>query len=148
MVEGDISDLAAGMAAEHLVCADLILKGYKAFLTDQFCHYDVVAEVDKNLIRIQVKTTRMPKPVPQRKSHIPAYLFHVRRFGKGGRHSYKDDDFDMLALVALDIKKIAYVPLVEVKQTIHIYGDNHDKGKKFEDFPFDKALEVVMNGEK
>ena len=30
-----ITDLAAGTAAEHLVAADLLLKGYNAFLADQ-----------------------------------------------------------------------------------------------------------------
>jgi len=30
-----LSELEIGKAAEHLVCADLILKGYRSFLADQ-----------------------------------------------------------------------------------------------------------------
>jgi hypothetical protein len=34
--------LELGKAAEHIVCADLILAGYRAFLADQGLPYDVV----------------------------------------------------------------------------------------------------------
>ena len=43
-VDTIITDLAAGIAAEHLVCADLLLSGYRAFLADQNCPYDVAVE--------------------------------------------------------------------------------------------------------
>lgn len=116
----EVSDLAAGVAGEHMVCADLLLRGYNAFLTDQNCPYDVAMEVGGRLIRIQVKTTRKERAIPQRKSHTPAYLFHIRRCGKGGRRSYDERDFDAMALVALDIRKVAYIKLGEAKQTVHL----------------------------
>ena len=31
----EISDLSCGLVGEHLVCADLILKGYRAFRTER-----------------------------------------------------------------------------------------------------------------
>ena len=37
-----IPDLELGKAAEHLVVADLILSGYRAYLTEQGLPYDVV----------------------------------------------------------------------------------------------------------
>jgi site-specific DNA-methyltransferase (adenine-specific) len=60
---------------------------------------------------VQVKSTRAPKAVPQRTDYVPAYQFAVRRSGKGGQRRYTDDAFDLLALVALDVRRIAYMPL-------------------------------------
>lgn len=149
-----VNDLAAGTAAEHLVCADLLLGGYRAFLADQNCPYDVAVDVGGRLVRIQVKSTRQQRAIPQRASKdIPAYMWHVRRAGKGGRRVYQADDFDLLALVALDVRKIAYLPPSSVKQTIHIRPHENSgppptggkAGKTFGQFPFDRALIEVCN---
>lgn len=40
------NELQIGKAAEHLVCCDLILQGYNAFLTDQGVPFDIVVEKD------------------------------------------------------------------------------------------------------
>lgn len=117
---GKISDLDVGRAGEYLVCADLILSGHNAFLSDQGLPFDVVALIDGKVLRVQVKTTQDKKPIPQRKNYTPAYLFHLRRCGKGGRRSYDINDFDIIALVALDTMRIAYVHLEECRQTLHI----------------------------
>lgn len=148
-----VTDLSAGAAGEHLVCADLLLMGARAFLSDQNCPYDVAVDVGGLLIRIQVKTTREPRAIPQRVNHRAGYMWHVRRAGKGGRRVYSEGEFDMLALVALDCRRIAYLPPSKVKQTVHIRA--HDdasapahggkSGKTFEMFPFVKALREVLN---
>ncbi len=111
-------DLAAGVAGEHLVCADLILRGYNAFLSDQGLPYDVVADIDGRLLKIQVKTTRGPREVPQRANHTPAYIFHVKRCGKGGKKQYGQQDADLFALVALDSKEVGYISASNMKRTL------------------------------
>lgn len=136
----DVSDLAAGTAAEHIVCADLLLAGYRAFLADQNCPYDVAVDVDGRLVRIQVKATRCPRSIPQRREHVAAYMWHVRRAGKGGRRVYDGSDFDLLALVALDIRRIAYLAPSHTKQTIHIRPPGSAGKKQFDAFPFTSAL--------
>jgi hypothetical protein len=146
-----LTDLAVGTAAEHLVCFDLMLAGYRAFLSNQNCPYDVAVDVNGRLIRIQVKATRETRAVPQRVGHFPAYIWHVRRAGKGGAHLYKDNDFDLLALVALDARKIAYLPPSQTKRSIQIRPhDNHlppknggKSGKIFAQFPFSVALTEI-----
>lgn len=139
-----ITDLAAGTAAEHLVCADLLLAGHLAFLTDQNCAYDVAVDTGSGrLARIQVKATRKQRSIPQRAEHIPAYLWHARRAGKTGARFYGADAFDLLALVALDIGQIAYLPPSEHKQTIHIRPPGTTGGKQFIDYPFERALEQL-----
>lgn len=138
--EREISDLATGTAGEHLVCADLLLQGYAAFMADQNCAYDVVAEVRRQLVRIQVKSTLCAKRTPHRQSHIPSYQWSVRRAGKNRQRVYAADDFDLLALVALDIHRIAYLPPSRTKQTVIIRPPEAGRlGKHFDDFTFERA---------
>lgn len=154
-VDAVVTDLAAGTAAEHLVCADLLLAGYRAFLADQNCPYDVAVEIGGRLIRIQVKATRQQRAIPQRVNHVPAYMWHVRRAGKGGARVYCAADFDLLALVALDCRKIAYMPPSKARQTIHIRPHEDGSppahggkgGKTFSQFPFDLALAEVVHAD-
>lgn len=40
-VDALVTDLAVGLAAEHLVCAELLMLGHRAFLANQNCPYDV-----------------------------------------------------------------------------------------------------------
>lgn len=137
---GEVTDLAAGTAAEHIVCADLILAGWRAFLADQTCPYDIAVEVDRRLVRVQVKATRSARAIPQRATHIPAYMWFVRRAGKRGARVYAEDEFDLLALVALDIRRIAYLPPSKHRQTVHIRPPGAPGGRQFDDFPFTRAL--------
>jgi hypothetical protein len=134
-----VTDLAAGTAAEHLVCADLLLQGYNAFLTDQNCAYDVAVDVAGLLVRVQVKATRKLRPLPQRAVNTPGYMWHVRRAGKGGRRNYDGSEFDLLALVALDVQRIAYLPPELQRQTIHIKPAGAG-GRQFDHYPFAAAL--------
>jgi hypothetical protein len=108
-----------GKAAEHLVCVDLLMKGYNAFLSDQGLPYDVVIDLGRQLVRVQVKGTAKPKN-PMRGLRISdGYFFHVRRAGRGHRRVYGDNEFDIYALVALDIYAVAYFARKEVdSQTI------------------------------
>lgn len=134
------TDLDVGTAGEHLVCADLLLSGYIAFRTDQSCAYDIAVDLGGRLVRLQVKSTRGPKQLPQRLTTSLAYQWHVRRAGKGGRRLYADDEFDLLALVGLDIRQVAYVPPSLNRQTIHIRQSASTEGKQFSDYPFARAL--------
>lgn len=149
-IDSCVTDLAAGTAAEHLVCADLLLQGYRAFLADQNCPYDVAVEHCGRLIRVQVKATRGYKTVEYKRSHTPAYMWHTRRAGKGGRRQYGADEFDIIALVALDIKCIAYRPVRDVVlQTIHLRPPGSVKGhpsrklRNIDEYPFSEALRDV-----
>lgn len=148
----NITDLAAGTAAEHLVAADLLLKGYNAFLADQCCAYDVAVDIQGKLVRLQVKATRYPKPIPNNPNARPAYMWHVRRAGKAGVRTYEAGAFDMLALVALDTQQIAYLPPSMKLQTVHIrthedaapHAHGGKSGKTFSQFTFDKAVAEVI----
>ena len=115
-----MNDLQIGIAGEHLVCADLITKGHHTYLSDQGLPYDVVADINGKLYKIQVKTTAKPRAIPQRKTYTPAYLFWIKRKGKNGNRIYTETDYDFMALVALDKKIVGYVPFNNVKGTMHL----------------------------
>ena len=114
----DISDLACGKAGEYLVCADLILGGLVAFPSEQGLCFDVVVEIGQRLAKVQVKTTRTVRSIPQRREHQAGYLFQVKRMGKRGAKCYAPGTVDIFALVALDSREIAYLAARDVKQTM------------------------------
>ena len=140
-----IGDLKTGLAGEYLVCADLILSGHEVLRSDQSAPYDLVVDVHSRLVRVQVKTTTVAKRYPQHK-HVLGYIWTCRR-GKGGRRVYAKSEFDVLALVALDCRRIAYIHQSEAKQIIQIHVSGHIKNpiRSFDSCSFDDAM-TVMGG--
>ena len=140
-----MNDLQAGKAGEYLVCADLILKGHIAFPSEQGLPFDIVLSANGKLYKMQVKTTRKPQAVPQRVNRTVKYIFHIRRWGKGGRQSYAKGDVDIFAIVALDTKTIGYLPAKDVKQTMFFLPENGEvvgrcACKKISEYGLDKCL--------
>jgi hypothetical protein len=144
-------DLETGKAAEHLVCCDLLLKGYNAFLSDQGLPYDIIVDLGFRLLRIQVKGTRRPKnPMPGHRLSN-GYFFGIRRAGKGGQRIYGDNECDMYALVALDIHAIAYFAVDDLRfQTVALrvpgiqYHHDSKAVKRFEKATFESALSSLL----
>lgn len=110
------NELQIGKAAEHLVCSDLILKGYNAFLSDQGIPYDILVEAQNKFLRVQVKSTLKPvvvktyNPKSTSDNRPPCYRFCTRRAKKTAR-PVEMNEIDYYAFVALDIKEIAYLPI-------------------------------------
>lgn len=129
----NINDLQIGKAGEHMVCADLILSGFVAFLSEQGLPFDVVMNYNGKLLKIQVKTTRQTRNTPQRKTDIPVYIFNIGRNGKGNKRKYyESNQVDLFALVALDTKTIAYIPNSNIRTTMlfrvpEMRGRYHDE---------------------
>ncbi len=115
-MKNKISELEIGKAAEHLVCADLILNGHRAFLSDQGLPYDIVVDIpDVGLKRIQVKSTTKLRGF-NKTPNVPAppvYRFSLK-YGKGSKRK-TISECDYFAFVALDAKKIAYVNIDDLR---------------------------------
>jgi hypothetical protein len=143
-------ELELGRAAEHLVCADLLLGGWHAFPTAQGMAYDLAVDVGARVVRVQVKATLHPKhPQPNMRAN-PAYFFHIRRAGRGAARMYRHDEFDVYALVALDRRLIGYFAKAELPSqltTLRIPGGRYGPGGKgereFEGASFARALAVM-----
>lgn len=120
-----MGDLECGKAGEYLVCADLIIKGYVAFLSEQGLPYDIVMEANGVLLKVQVKTTRGVRNVPQRKIPVNSYIFNIKRRGKNNSQLANDDTCHIYALVALDTKEIGYMLNKDVKQTMNFRANSN-----------------------
>ena len=101
-------ELQTGKAGEHLVCFDLIMQGYNVFLADQGLPFDIILEKDSKLLRIQVKSTL--HLVTYTNAHS-VYRFGLRQGAGNKSRARTADEVDYYAFVALDIKKIAYIPI-------------------------------------
>ena len=115
--------LQIGKAGEYLVCADLIMKGFIAFPSEQGLPYDVLLDNGKKLLKVQVKTTEKYRTIPQRKTDTKAYIFNIKRAGKNGKTRYSKNEIDLFALVCLDTMKIGYVKNIDMPETINLRVD-------------------------
>ena len=140
------NELQVGKAGEYLVCADLILKGFVAFLSEQGLPYDVLLDTGNKLLRVQVKTTSGVRVVPQRNKSTKAYVFNIKIHGK---HRDKiNNDCDLFALVCLDTMKIGYILGKNMPTTINIRADEL-RGSYYDEngeITYRKALELKKNG--
>lgn len=118
------ADLAlnVGKAAEHIVCADALMRGYEAFLSGQGAPYDVVIEKDGRLFRVQVKGAQAPRNVNSSGINPRiAYSFAALRKGKDGEGPrLTKHEADIIACVALDTLQIAYLPVFDCSSTIQL----------------------------
>lgn len=136
------NDLMIGVAGEHLVCFDLITKGFTCFMTEQGLPYDIVADINGKLVKVQVKTTRTHSETPQRKNHYPSYLFYIRRCGKGGKKLYGENDVDLFAVVCVETKQVGYVAADRMPSTLSVRVDSF-RGKYLNEVQDFKAKEVL-----
>lgn len=113
------NEMQIGKAGEYFVCADLISKGYICFPSEQGLPYDVILDTGDRLYKVQVKTTQKAKNIPQRKTSIPAYIFNIKRCGKGNLKRINNKDVDLFALVSLEDRIVGYLPNRSVKQTMN-----------------------------
>ena len=128
----DSKEMQIGKAGEYLVCADLILKCFVAYPSEQGLPYDVVLDIDGKLYKVQVKTTTTYRTIPQRKDDMKSYVFNIKRKGKYGKKRYANDEIDIFALVCLDTMQIGYIKNDDMPTTISfrvdaLRGTYHDE---------------------
>lgn len=147
----DSKQLQIGKAGEYLVCADLILKGFIAFPSEQGLPYDVLLDTGEKLLKVQVKTTEKARLVQQRNNPIPAYIFSIKRAGSNGKTRYEEKEIDLFALVCLDTMQIGYLTNKEMPTTINIRvdalrGSYYDE-KGIQDFEKVKELNKTIKNQ-
>jgi hypothetical protein len=112
--DGLSRELQIGKAAEHLACADVMIQGFNAFLSDQGLPYDMLVDIDGTLLRVQVKGTLGPYTLPRGDGRgRDAYRFGLRR-GIGSKGRISPRSIDVFAFVALDTRRVAYVRTSEL----------------------------------
>ncbi|MDD3030346.1 MAG: hypothetical protein PHS57_08770 [Alphaproteobacteria bacterium] len=153
ITSGDM--LEVGKAAEHLVCFDLMIQGYRAYLSDQGLPYDVLVDLGGTFVRIQVKSTLKAKNANAKgKAPNTIYQFYARSRGKNRKGTrLSEEHCDIVAFVAIDIRQIAYVPIKVCPQTLGLYPPGYvfgGQGKKsryerIHELPFGGALEQWLS---
>lgn len=154
-----LDTLALGAAGEYLVCADLILSGYRGWQAPNSFSYDVIAEIDGRLVRISVQSTMKPRHRPGRATAKQCYRWRVARAkrlstGKTVARGYDQQLTDLIAVVALDIRQIAYLPVGSCPSILELeapnglprtgkYGPRELKLRTFADFPLDAAIKAL-----
>lgn len=144
----DSKEMQIGKAGEYLVCADLILKGFVAYPSEQGLPYDVVLDIDGKLYKVQVKTTTTYRTIPQRKGDVKSYVFSINRKGKYGKKRYGKDEIDIFALVCLDTKQIGYLRNGDMPVSLSLRVDSlrgtyyDEKGKQ----DFEKCHALYRQG--
>lgn len=134
--------LQYGKAGEHLVCADLLMNGYEAYLSDQGLAYDVVLDHANRLYRIQVKSCIKPRNAnSQGRNDRFVYSYCARRRGKEGNKRLNDNECDFVAFVGLDIRKVAYFLVNFTPTTLAITDNNPGTDIRFDDYPISLVLE-------
>ncbi len=142
-------ELNLGRAGEYLAMADILLSGYQCFDSGQGVTYDLVMEDKKGkLLRVQVKSTAKPKEWNSEihQKSTDSYFFHTKRAGKNGSRHYSEDDFDIYALVMIDIKQVAYLTNKDMPKASITLRDknlnyyNEQNAKYYQDYTLERAL--------
>jgi hypothetical protein len=144
-----------GQAAEHLVCADLLLTGWTAYLAGPGVPYDIMVDTGRARLRVQVKSTLVAKTPAVQRRVTPAYFFHsAGSTRKRGKRIYGKDEIDVFALVALDRRLIAYFAACELPQQQVVlrvpglsYGPSGKIARDFEGATFSRAIEAWESGQ-
>jgi hypothetical protein len=154
------ASIEIGKAAEHLVAADLILSGYRASMVEAGLPYDLVLDHDGRIFRVQVKTCTGVSDLGlmhrrnrngQRAGLGVGYMFRMHRNnGAGGYRAYAPGEIDLLALVALDIRIIAYLPVLGKplrSVCLRSPGHQHDcraqRRRNVDEFPIEGAMAAL-----
>ncbi len=117
-IEGVSVPLQFAKASEHLVCAELILQGWNAFLADAGLPYDIVVDLgDGKFFRIQVKATCKlwtPKGYRRSSQRAAVYRFALRRNSRGPHQRLSLKFTEGVALVALDTRLVAFLSVASI----------------------------------
>jgi hypothetical protein len=141
-------ELQIGKAGEYIVCADLIIKGFIAYLSEQGLPYDVVIDNGKRLLKCQVKTTSLPRKIPQRNKDTFAYIFNIKRHGKNNIKKYLEGDVDLFALVELETRTVGYLTNANMPETINLRVDRL-KGTYYDEkglLTYEDIIDCKANG--
>ncbi|MFL6977087.1 group I intron-associated PD-(D/E)XK endonuclease [Bacillus inaquosorum] len=91
-----------GYAAENIVRADLAKKEIVSLSPDiPWTHYDMVADINGSFVKIQVKT---------KMEHDGYRMIIDNRKSNGVSRPYTKSDYDILAIVDLESRRVAYLP--------------------------------------
>lgn len=143
------SKFQLGKAGEHLVCFDLLSKGFNVSMASETLPYDLLMDNGKRILKVQVKTTLSHKKTNQWRGVNDAYVFSIKRKGSSGLKKYGDNEVDLFAVVAIDSMQVGYIKNEDMPTTINIRVDEL-KGKYHDEkgFEFYSTIQKLKSEKK
>jgi len=138
-----------GQAGEYLVAAEITARGHVCLTTPPKVKYDLVADVNDNLIKIQVKTINLPRKASKTQKLV--YEFSLKK-NRNKASIYEKEDIDGFALVAFNQRQIAFVPLTDkssINFRVHGVSYSQQAQAKYMDDPaysFESFVKHVLKG--
>ena len=133
------NSLKVGHAGELFTCFTAIMDGYDAHRVSGQRAFDVLIEHNKNLYKVQVKTSRY------RDNNRPSLTFQLRRrvmdysSKKSIDVKYNKSDFDLYAFVSPDYMQVAFMPVDDIVNTYKINLNKED----FHNNTLNKAISKI-----
>lgn len=110
------SNCAKGRIGELIAATAIEVCGWKTIITPME-HIDILAIKDGVFIRVQVKASMLG-------GSNPVYRFMTST----SSHGYlSPEHIDVLAVVALDIRKVLFTNIVDLKKTVRVYPQKFDE---------------------
>ena len=123
-----------------MAAAAIIAAGYRCNIVSSQ-GYDIVMFDDKDIYRVEVKSSTKPKTQTRRHKNYKPYNYYVSR-GSRTKRLISSNDADIVALVANDIKAVMFLPVKSVK-VASVRKKPEDFGDETESLEL--ALEAVRN---
>ena len=129
-----------GEVAEFAVAADLVRKDCRVSYTHGLYKYDLVADKDDELLRVQVKKANEISNKPWK------YRIFTER--------YEEGQVDLFAGYIVDIDEVFYATYDDVgakefrinkKQRHELSDSNAKRAKLLEDYTFERAIDILMD---
>lgn len=129
-----------GEVAEFAVAADLVRKDCRVSYTHGLYKYDLVADKDDELLRVQVKKANEMNEKPWK------YRIFTDR--------YEEGQVDLFAGYIVDIDEVFYATYDDVgakefrintKQRDELSDSNAKRAKLLEDYTFERAIDILMD---
>lgn len=117
-----------GAVGEHLAAAAIVRAGYSCDIVNGQ-GYDIIVFDNKAVYRVEVKSASEIKNVTA-SDNSKFYSYSVAR-GSRVKRLISDDDADIVALVANDIKAVTFMPVKDVK-TVRVRRKADDFGDETE----------------
>ena len=131
-----------GEVAEFAVAADLVRKDCRVSYTHGLYKYDLVADKDDELLRVQVKKANQLTESPWK------YRIFTDR--------YEEGQVDLFAGYIVDLDEVFYATYDDVgskefrintKQPDELSESNAARAKLLEEYTFERAIELVLDTE-
>ena len=132
-----ITETTVGLIGEYLTAASLLQMGWRVSLAAQD-KVDLVAWSGKEFIRVQCKSSSV------RQNGKNAYGYHFQ-LGSGSKRKIlpKVTDYDMLACIAVDQRRIVFFATEQVQQYTKRFTYRYFNNPNVEEDSFNKAIEII-----